>query len=203
MLTEEQKDHLRNEELYRQEIRKHLERNGKRSKLMSFLNSVFGIWLLSSVVITSISASWTYWQNYSQSIDSRNQQLKKVKSELSYRLRLLDNSMDRYSIDSNYSYIGMLSPIVDPLVNGGFGGAPLFSEYEGKSFQSLIYLLEFDLNANIQSKELLSSLDEIINIQNGIIFSNDEADKEINDRDKRLTKVKMHSDKIRKLLNIN
>jgi hypothetical protein len=58
VLTEEEKKRIREEEIYRQEVRQSLDQITPKSRpqrLLAFLNTGVGIWLLSSVLIGSIT----------------------------------------------------------------------------------------------------------------------------------------------------
>ncbi len=79
MLTEEEKARIRAEEVFRREVHKNLEATkpllSGRQKLWSWLNSAFGLWLLSSVVLTGLTTAYTSYRN------QREQQLKKEEIE--------------------------------------------------------------------------------------------------------------------------
>jgi hypothetical protein len=73
MLTEEERQRIRLEEQYRLEIRKQIEQEKpKSSRLWTFLNSTFGLWLLSAVVITW--AGTLYTQSVSRRIEAQKVQ---------------------------------------------------------------------------------------------------------------------------------
>ena len=71
MLSDERKKEIVQEEIFRTEIQEDLKKKEKKSKTWEFLNSSFGIWLLSSVALGLIT--WGYTQ-ISQSIaaDKKN-----------------------------------------------------------------------------------------------------------------------------------
>ena len=73
MLTEEERQRIRLEEQYRLEIRRQIEQEKpKSSRLWTFLNSTFGLWLLSAVVITW--ASTLYTQSLNRRIEAQKAQ---------------------------------------------------------------------------------------------------------------------------------
>lgn len=66
-LSDEQIQQIRTEEALRLEIRKSLQdpessRGAKKSRLWEFLNSSFGLWLLSTIFVTAIGTTYTQWQ---------------------------------------------------------------------------------------------------------------------------------------------
>jgi len=64
LLTDKDKEQLRLEEQYRSEVRKQLEgKSPPRSRVWLFLNSSFGLWLLSAILITWGGTLYTQSQN--------------------------------------------------------------------------------------------------------------------------------------------
>ena len=73
MLSKEDKDRIREEEIYRQEIRAEIEQKKERErekskygrkKLWAFLNTAFGIWLLTTFIVGLGGWSFTKWQDW-------------------------------------------------------------------------------------------------------------------------------------------
>jgi hypothetical protein len=66
MLTDDEKEHIREEEVYRREVRNGLEttdrKGSKWHKYWSIVNSAVFIWFLSSVVLGSASLLYTRWE---------------------------------------------------------------------------------------------------------------------------------------------
>lgn len=67
MLAEEDRARIRAEEIFRLEVRRELEasqpRPSRRQRLGSWVNSSFGLWVLSSVVLTGLTTAYTYYQS--------------------------------------------------------------------------------------------------------------------------------------------
>ncbi|HYX72818.1 MAG TPA: hypothetical protein VE732_08605, partial [Nitrososphaera sp.] len=65
MLTEDEKEKIKLEEEYRFEVRNQLQTANQKesSNLWSFLNSSFGLWLLSAIFITGAGFLYTNYQN--------------------------------------------------------------------------------------------------------------------------------------------
>ena len=64
MLTDDEKQNIRTEEQYRGEVRKQLEEKREpSSRLWAFLNSSFGLWLLSAILLTWAGMLYTQSQN--------------------------------------------------------------------------------------------------------------------------------------------
>lgn len=63
MLSESDEERIKNEEFFRYEVRKSLDRNKKSSSLWLFLNSAFGIFVFSSIIIGGLSFAYQEWQD--------------------------------------------------------------------------------------------------------------------------------------------
>ncbi len=64
MLSESEKEKLRSEEIFRDEVRKSLGTKPKGSSAFwRFLNSSFGIFILSTIVVGGLSFTYKEWQN--------------------------------------------------------------------------------------------------------------------------------------------
>jgi hypothetical protein len=66
MLSDDDKNRIRQEEFYRQEVQQALEREKSQpksgwGKFVAFLNTGVGLWLLSSVALGFITWSYTKW----------------------------------------------------------------------------------------------------------------------------------------------
>lgn len=81
MLSEEEKQRIRAEEIYREEVRRELE-GDERSRSWSILNSPFVLWCLGSVVISGL----TFGHARIQVNRARAQQKSRVEQEIQYRL---------------------------------------------------------------------------------------------------------------------
>jgi hypothetical protein len=73
------------EERYRAEVQKQLrDEKPESSSLWSFLNSSFGLWLLSAIFITGVSGAFTWWQHdhdLKRAADDKKVQEQKVASQ--------------------------------------------------------------------------------------------------------------------------
>ncbi|GAA0894806.1 hypothetical protein GCM10009122_44880 [Fulvivirga kasyanovii] len=134
MLSEEEKNKIRAEEMYRVEVRQQLEedKSGKKKggKLLSFLNSNFGSFLLSTVIVGSISVLYSNHQEKMKKIEAEKLQAHanlliqdKLQTELSHRLNTIstitDTLPDYQSKDIYLAYHGS-SIANDPLIKAQF-----------------------------------------------------------------------------------
>jgi FlaG/FlaF family flagellin (archaellin) len=90
MLLEEEKNRIRAEEIFRYEVRREIEaRRPKDSggkRLWSLVNSTFGVWLLSSVVLGGLTFAYTTYQQQSAEKMRKAQAERRLKEEISGRV---------------------------------------------------------------------------------------------------------------------
>jgi len=102
MLSEEDKAKLIAEETFRYEVRKSLENKkaeGTGVKILSFLNSSFGLWLLSTVVV-GFAANWyTDYRDKKIEIRKNHEIKRKLDTEISYRMTNLSTVFDGIYMD--------------------------------------------------------------------------------------------------------
>jgi hypothetical protein len=86
-LTDDEIQKIAEEERLRFRLRSELDPSPKekRSKLLTFLNSPFGLFLLTSVFLAGLTGSFAQIQSHARQIDVRNQDIIKLTTELKYR----------------------------------------------------------------------------------------------------------------------
>jgi len=103
MLTETEKERIREEESFRIEVRRLLAPPEKESKgangLWKSLKSPFALWLLSSVLITGGTAFITWYLNNRSLERERAQSIRKLTIEAKYRIARLDGFITQLSKD--------------------------------------------------------------------------------------------------------
>jgi hypothetical protein len=92
MLSEEDKQRIREEEIFRDEVRRTLAKGSSSSK-MAFLNSPFGIYLLSTVLIGLVSFAYTRWKEQYDASLAHREQIEKLQGEINFRVRQLDAAL--------------------------------------------------------------------------------------------------------------
>jgi hypothetical protein len=92
MISEEQKKQVQAEEIYRAEIRNNIE-SAKKKSIWLFVNSAFGIWVLSTLVVGLLSFGYTQWKENQADGEKRNQALQIIIAEGQFRMAQLDRSM--------------------------------------------------------------------------------------------------------------
>jgi hypothetical protein len=80
-----ERERIQAEEVFRDEVRQEIEKQRPkhlRRRVWDFVNTSFGIWLLSSVVLGSLVWSWTLIQEYRHTKKAREELLTKVNYEI-------------------------------------------------------------------------------------------------------------------------
>ena len=140
MLTDDQKAHVRQEELYRQEVRLQLAPPTTRIKQVVELLSVpFVLWLLSSLVISAI----TYYVAGLEERSSHGRLVRRLGTEILVRLDKANLHLD--SLAEGLSVGFVFSP-----------EQHIYSEYDGLDIVSVVSILRFECeNAGQDGDRLL------------------------------------------------
>lgn len=108
------------------------------SRIWAFVNSSFGIFLLSSVALGLVSFSYSSWQTYEG--DKRN--IEKLDLEIAVRLSAIDRIYFEKESGNRYSNLVNINNIIDGAANSSFYvQKPLFNEFENKSIVTLMWQL--------------------------------------------------------------
>lgn len=94
IFTDEEIEKITEEERLRNRLRAEFISHPKeksRSGWWEFLNSSFGLFLLSSVVLGGITGLYAQAQYHSRQLEARNQEILKIASELEYRLEMIED----------------------------------------------------------------------------------------------------------------
>lgn len=131
------------EEAYRQKVREELRDGDPRAQQMKqrvwqLLNSAFGLFLMSSVLISGLSWGYTQWVEARNEQSELGERIRKLDLEIAYRLHYLDRLGDG-KVDHNVVYD------VDTVFNGEMEDwlpSPSFPEFEKRSVASLMWDLQ-------------------------------------------------------------
>ncbi len=112
--------------------------DGLKSKLWGFLNSNFGLFIMSSIVLSFITWSYTQWTDSLEEEKVLSERLTKLETEISYRVQVMQNYFEsECSEHSNLS----LKTFKD--IDEIYGAAPsykaIFPENAGKDLHTLIW----------------------------------------------------------------
>jgi len=118
---------------------------GRPSPMWVFLNSTFGIFLLSSVFISALSWGYGQWSTSRAQRTEREKTWNRLKVEVANRLRYVEKMTSRFQ-SRDYAVIRTAIYGYDPQANVNPSWirhyAPVFPEYKERSLSSLIWELE-------------------------------------------------------------
>jgi hypothetical protein len=138
MLTEEQKEHIKLEEFYRREIQAALFNipKGFKESLITFLNSAFGLWLLSAVILAGGVKLYKNQQEASEHTKMANQVLERLDLEISYRyarflvgLYALSDHTDSARLSPKYTADDVRKVALNLKSSGNPNGEYFYPEY--------------------------------------------------------------------------
>ena len=154
---------IRLEEKYRTSIRNKLNSPApaQSSALWTFLNSTFGIFLLSTVFISSFTWLYGQWTGAKTQKHDTQKTWERLQVELSNRIRYFDKLTTRIP-SQDYKVIRGALYGFDPAANVNpswiLHYSPVFLEYKERSFSSLLW--ELATVSNDSKKPKLKSLRE-------------------------------------------
>jgi hypothetical protein len=92
VLTEDEKKRITAEEIFRQEVRLSLpeKASGRRVKVWKFLNSAFGLFLLSTIVIGGLSRLYVGWSESLRQQSTNERDGRMLSAEIAHRLTRLE-----------------------------------------------------------------------------------------------------------------
>lgn len=161
MLTDETKNQIRNEEIYRLEIQEDLRKSKKdKNKIWIFLNSSFGIWLLSSVALSIIT--WGYTQITSAVSENRKNLIDIAKHDAeigtrikSYKIKLSKSqSISEYFEANNCFIVGQCYDL---------NSQTTLPEFKDKNLRALLLELTIIVSSERKSQiqKAIDGLDEL------------------------------------------
>lgn len=166
MLLDEEKDHIRAEEIFRLEVRRKIEgespKDSRGKRLWSLLNSSFALWFLSSVVLAGLTAAFTSYQRQNSERLRRSEVERRLNTEISSRISddLLALRLEQKRIENGQadSVSSVYSFACDYLNNRYAYGTKsydfsVYPEYEQRRFRSLLFELSV-----VADRSMLSAL---------------------------------------------
>jgi hypothetical protein len=171
MLTEDQKRRIREEETFRQEVRRQLDAEkpspSTREKTWGLINRPFTLWLLSTVVVGLLGWAYSNIQEHNKEQAHKKEIKRKVVNELSNRaigsqFALLDarTKIDQRDPDSPRFLFLRISEMFDSKdITSKSNINSIYPEYQNRSFQSLI--TELDSVVSEEGKKYLGNAMEI------------------------------------------
>lgn len=146
MLSDEEKAHIRAEEIFRIEVRHFLEPAKSRTqKFLAFLNSNLGLWIISAVFVSGISATYSSYSARVAEARQTQESVRRLDIEITRRLEklsVLDEGVITFTQKQTARAAISGTTEDDPRVGllGDF--RPIFREFEGRSLFALIWELQ-------------------------------------------------------------
>ena len=166
MLTDEQKSLIREEEIYRDEVRKSLStRETRKTRILTFLNTPFALWVLSSILLTALTATWSAWSSQRDKDRARDERIARIKTEIAYRLSQAEQNLNSFN-DPNFILSAQLAPVTDPTYVGAIAGAPAFPEFEKRSVKSLLIEWQTMTSENKEKNNIADFLQTLQRLEN-------------------------------------
>lgn len=165
MFTNDDKERIRAEEIYRDEVRKELEAqkqsSSKKKTIWEILNSSFALWFLSSVVVASITALYTWYTENEKEEAKKSEIQRHLDVEISNRMALASSALRRAQVTVGKG--GYIKPVNVYLTAVGYLDNTLrdvdvsvYPDLKSRTFRSLVV----ELNSIVPSLEQ----DELKNI---------------------------------------
>jgi hypothetical protein len=162
-VNEQEQNRIRQEELFRAQVRLDLERQQtgeKQSGVWIFLNSAFGLFLLSTVAVGVISTSYAYLQEALSARSASRSEIERIEIEIVNRLDTYARTMQK-AIEED-----ALLPLFDAVQHDHGQNGGTFPELLARSSRSLIYELRARTGENVAEFE--DALDELDGISAAI-----------------------------------
>ena len=114
--------------------------DGQKSKLWEFLNSNFGLFIMSSVVISFITWSYTQWNDSLEREKVLAEKISKLETEIFYRVKVMHNYFEsECSEDRNLSRKTFED--IDEIYSTAPSYNAIFPENAGKDLHTLVWEL--------------------------------------------------------------
>jgi hypothetical protein len=168
MITEEDKKRIKIEEIFRAEIRESFKKTGNepfRKKAWNLLNSPFGLWMLSTVVVGLVVYFYNDIKMKGEISSNNASTIHKLSTEANYRLQKFRLSLSQQNEANLYYEDTELAYMIDgTLINDGSLSPEkpiyIFPEFKERTMHSLLYEME----RLTKDKKQASSIKEARNI---------------------------------------
>jgi hypothetical protein len=153
MLPEDDQRRIAEEEEYRATVRLELETAREKSKPLSerivrFLSSALGIWLLSTVAVGAITGSYGALSSHQSDARRKSDEARRLDIEIMHRLRIIRSSL--LNVSSGQPFRMSIAYYVDMDQASPNSLAPrlnaLFPEFDKQTMESLLFQLSSDLD---------------------------------------------------------
>lgn len=150
MLTDLEKEKIRLEETYRNEVKGLLQKKGNKKsfldKIISFLNTSLGLWLLSAIFVSGGVKLYEDYKANSDDIKKTNEAIAKLDLEISYRYsrllvnlyELTDKNPDTVKLSKSYNVDDVKKVALSLRNSNNTMGDYFYPEYSNLSLLALL-----------------------------------------------------------------
>jgi len=125
--------------------------NELKSKLWVFLNSNFGLFLMSSVVLSFITWSYTQWMDALEKEKALSEQSTKLNTEISYRVQVIHNYFESECSDPQNLSIDTFMDI-EEIYSASSSYKAIFPENNDKELHTLIWEMSAIQKENVKQQ---------------------------------------------------
>ena len=157
-MTDDEKEKIRKEEIFRQEVRTQIESTPpptRSARAWKFLNSPFGLWVLSSIVVSGLGLLYAGWSSHQAKVEANHTVERRLDVEIARRLLKFEKDL-KATVKNNYQYDWYATS----LHNLKSSDNPVFSEFKLRSLSSL--LLELELVVSTAQQQSINTATEAI-----------------------------------------
>ncbi|MCE3229173.1 MAG: hypothetical protein K0S32_3724 [Bacteroidetes bacterium] len=174
-MTYQQKQAIRKEEIFREEVRKELQKpeEKKSNKFISFFNTGFGLWFLTSVVVALFTFLYGEYDHSKKEIKERTTKINHLDLEIESRISEFWVRLEPLTVkDSSHALKPEVKPdtiryLWDEFKNPALGvlkSGSIYEEYKERSTISLMIelasLLEEEYHVDFSSDKKLTNKDQ-------------------------------------------
>ena len=144
VLSNEQMKRVIEEERLRLQVRSELERESKTTKgaFWEFVNSAFGIFLLSSVFVTGLGGLFTVWTQHNREKENRIREEKKMLAEFDFRLKELETRIAEIQAAPTPDDKGALTVYIWRAARGNSDYQPAVPEFKNVHWADIVVQLD-------------------------------------------------------------
>jgi len=99
-LSEECRERIRLEEAYRREVRDWSSKGEVKSRRLEFLNSPFGLWIVSGLLFTAVVSVAEYWSHIREEAAASNQLARELRADFLHQLQILEFTIEDADTDN-------------------------------------------------------------------------------------------------------
>jgi hypothetical protein len=158
-LSKEEKRKIELEEKYRYDIQSTL-KEGAENKIKSFLNSPFGLWLMSLIFLSSAPFIWNLWKQNKEKKRLKVEKVEHLLLEIDYRLSNFESKVN--VLKRNYRKMNQWVFPFWILSKAGY----LFPEFSERLLETLLIDANFNTNKQFQKEFniLIENINDLIKI---------------------------------------